>query len=275
MAKQVSRMKRSPRELVTVGQAAEILNVVPNTMRRWAAQGFLREYRVGPREDRRFYRSDVTRLLKSNLKEWGGKEPPVERGTSEPVGGPEVVVKPHIEAETHDSSSGLDDRPEADESEREESHKSNGVLHGQVDSIQPPTVPQGGWEKTHAPLEIESALLPSDRRTISEIIIPPTVESSRVAAFLGRLQRELGADILRCWASWDKGTCIRFEAVRTGSLTDALKRLPGVTAVWEEPEIEEVTPDHDDPNKPHQRLIRRFGIDLKDPSSPVQLTLEL
>ena len=54
-------------ELLTVGQVAVRLNVHPNTVRRWAQQGLLSAYRLGPRGDRRFHRSDVERLLRNNF----------------------------------------------------------------------------------------------------------------------------------------------------------------------------------------------------------------
>ena len=56
-----ARHKQS--DLVSVGQAAEMLFVHPDTLRRWATRGLLSVYRVGPRRDRRFRRSEVTRLL--------------------------------------------------------------------------------------------------------------------------------------------------------------------------------------------------------------------
>ena len=56
-------VRRRPRDLLTVGQAAEILSVHPDTLRRWAAGGLLRVSRVGPRRDRRFHRSEVVRLM--------------------------------------------------------------------------------------------------------------------------------------------------------------------------------------------------------------------
>ena len=49
--------------LLTVGDAATLLHVHPNTLRRWEAQGLLSAWRVGPRHDRRFLRSDVERFL--------------------------------------------------------------------------------------------------------------------------------------------------------------------------------------------------------------------
>ena len=49
--------------LLTVGQAATLLNVHPNTVRRWAERGLLRESRIGPRRDRRFEWTEVRNLL--------------------------------------------------------------------------------------------------------------------------------------------------------------------------------------------------------------------
>ncbi len=63
MATQVSTNRSDLRELMTIGQAAEMLNVHPNTLRRWNAQRLLTAYRVGPRGDRRFLRKDIIHLL--------------------------------------------------------------------------------------------------------------------------------------------------------------------------------------------------------------------
>ena len=49
--------------LLTTAQAAAVLNVHPNTVRNWADAGLLPSYRVGPRRDRRFRRTDVEALL--------------------------------------------------------------------------------------------------------------------------------------------------------------------------------------------------------------------
>ena len=50
-------------ELMTVTEAAELLNVHINTMRRWSDQGIIRSYRLGKRGDRRFSKKDIADLL--------------------------------------------------------------------------------------------------------------------------------------------------------------------------------------------------------------------
>ena len=62
MATQITKSRKQG-DLLTVSQAAEILAVHPDTLRRWAAAGLLKAYRVGPRRDRRFHRSEVVRLM--------------------------------------------------------------------------------------------------------------------------------------------------------------------------------------------------------------------
>ena len=52
--------------MLNVGEAADLLGVHPNTLRRWEAQGIIRAWRIGPRHDRRFVRSEVERLLDGN-----------------------------------------------------------------------------------------------------------------------------------------------------------------------------------------------------------------
>ncbi len=51
----------SPR-LLTTGQAARLLNVHANTVRRWDRRGVLKSHRIGDRGDRRFAEDEVQQL---------------------------------------------------------------------------------------------------------------------------------------------------------------------------------------------------------------------
>jgi len=53
----------NPDSLLTVNQAARILNIHTNTIRRWCDKGMLKAYRIGPRKDRRINRKEIERLL--------------------------------------------------------------------------------------------------------------------------------------------------------------------------------------------------------------------
>lgn len=54
--------------MLTVKEAAQLLYVHENTVRRWTGQGILKTYRIGPRGDRRFRAEDITRLLRKDNK---------------------------------------------------------------------------------------------------------------------------------------------------------------------------------------------------------------
>ena len=56
-------------ELMTVTEVAAWLKVHPNTIRRWSERGIIKTYRIGPRRDRRFDRTEVEQLLLSGLAE--------------------------------------------------------------------------------------------------------------------------------------------------------------------------------------------------------------
>ena len=54
--------------MLTVKEAAQLLYVHENTVRRWTEQGILKTYRIGPRGDRRFRAEDINRLLREDNK---------------------------------------------------------------------------------------------------------------------------------------------------------------------------------------------------------------
>jgi excisionase family DNA binding protein len=62
----------NPNALLTIAEAAEILNIHVNTVRRWSNKGIIETYRVGPRGDRRLRQGDVDKLLR---KSWPADTP--------------------------------------------------------------------------------------------------------------------------------------------------------------------------------------------------------
>ena len=50
--------------LLTVSQVAQMVNLHPNTIRRWETSGVLKGYRVGKRGDRRFAKEEVEQFLR-------------------------------------------------------------------------------------------------------------------------------------------------------------------------------------------------------------------
>ena len=51
--------------LLTAGEAASLLNIHINTVRKWSNLGILPSFRIGPRNDRRFRKRElITFLLK-------------------------------------------------------------------------------------------------------------------------------------------------------------------------------------------------------------------
>ena len=60
-------MDLSSEDMLTVNDVARILNVHPNSVRRWSNQGLIKVYRVGRRGDRRFRRADLAMFLESHL----------------------------------------------------------------------------------------------------------------------------------------------------------------------------------------------------------------
>ena len=50
-------------KLLKISEAAELLNVHPNTLRQWDRKGILRAVRFGERGDRRYRKEDVIKLV--------------------------------------------------------------------------------------------------------------------------------------------------------------------------------------------------------------------
>ena len=58
-------------ELLTINQAAKILSVKPQTLRRWDKDGILKAVRVGTRRgvgDRRYRKKDIEAYISQNKK---------------------------------------------------------------------------------------------------------------------------------------------------------------------------------------------------------------
>lgn len=50
-------------ELLTLSEAARVLKVHPNTLRKWDSKGILKAVRFGQRGDRRYKKEDIERLI--------------------------------------------------------------------------------------------------------------------------------------------------------------------------------------------------------------------
>lgn len=50
-------------DILTLKQACEVLNCHPNTLRNWDKRGILTPIRFGTRQDRRYKKSDVLKLI--------------------------------------------------------------------------------------------------------------------------------------------------------------------------------------------------------------------
>ena len=51
--------------MLRVGEAARILHIHPNTLRKWSSDGLIPSYRIGRRRDRRFSLEDLNSFLKA------------------------------------------------------------------------------------------------------------------------------------------------------------------------------------------------------------------
>lgn len=55
-------------KLLKLSEAAELLNVHPNTLRKWDKKGILKAIRFGERKDRRYRKEDIMKLVNSKTK---------------------------------------------------------------------------------------------------------------------------------------------------------------------------------------------------------------
>jgi len=55
--------------MLTVKEVASILNIHPNTVRRWVKKGLLKSYSIGPRHYLRFKREDIADFLNKSRNE--------------------------------------------------------------------------------------------------------------------------------------------------------------------------------------------------------------
>jgi excisionase family DNA binding protein len=53
-------------ELLSLKEASEILKCHPNTLRQWDRKGILKAVRFGERQDRRYRKKDILKLIKNN-----------------------------------------------------------------------------------------------------------------------------------------------------------------------------------------------------------------
>ena len=54
--------------MLTTSDAARLMNVHMNTVRRWSNQGVLKTYRIGSRGDRRFQEEDINDFIQQQSK---------------------------------------------------------------------------------------------------------------------------------------------------------------------------------------------------------------
>ena len=54
-------------KLLAVGKASQILNVHPNTLRKWSDGGMIPTYRIGKRKDRGFIISDLVDFIARSI----------------------------------------------------------------------------------------------------------------------------------------------------------------------------------------------------------------
>lgn len=56
-------------KLLKLSEASELLNVHPNTLRKWDKKGILVAVRFGQRKDRRYRKEDIMKLVNSRTRQ--------------------------------------------------------------------------------------------------------------------------------------------------------------------------------------------------------------
>lgn len=64
----VSNKQAKPEELLKLTEVSKMLNVHPNTLRQWDEKGILKAIRFGRRQDRRYRRKDIEKLMERREK---------------------------------------------------------------------------------------------------------------------------------------------------------------------------------------------------------------
>jgi len=64
-----SHENKLPQRMLTVKEVASILNIHPNTVRRWVKKGLLKSYSIGLRHYLRFRREDMIDFLDKSKNE--------------------------------------------------------------------------------------------------------------------------------------------------------------------------------------------------------------
>lgn len=54
-------------KLLKISETAKLLNVHPNTLRKWDKKGILVAVRFGDRKDRRYRKEDIEKFIKSRI----------------------------------------------------------------------------------------------------------------------------------------------------------------------------------------------------------------
>ncbi len=64
----VSNKQVKPGKLLKLTEVSKMLNVHPNTLRKWDEKGILKAIRFGQRQDRRYRKKDIEKLIERRQK---------------------------------------------------------------------------------------------------------------------------------------------------------------------------------------------------------------